>query len=71
MEKQLTENQKYWIERQRKAELLLVAMWICTPLENMLDILQTIKRNNGLKSIKEARNKVYITLLFNERLMID
>lgn len=56
MEKQLTENQKYWI---------------CTPLENMLDILQTIKRNNDLKSIKEARNKVYTTLLFNERLMID
>lgn len=71
MEKQLTEQQKYWKKRQREAELLLVAMWIYTPLENMLDILQTIKRNNGLKSIREARNKIYTTLLFNERLMID
>lgn len=61
MEKQLTEKQKYWIERQRKAELLLVATWVLTP----------IKRNNGLKSIREARNEIYTTLLFNERLMID
>lgn len=71
MEKQLTEQQKYWKKRQHEAELLLVAMWIYTPLENMLDILQTIKRNNGLKSIREARNKIYTTLLFNERLMIN
>lgn len=71
MEKQLTEKQKYWIERQRKAELLLVATWVLTPIKDMLDILQTIKRNNGLKSIKEARNEIYTTLLFNESLMID
>lgn len=66
MEKQLTEQQKYWIERQREAELLLVAMWILTPIKDMLDILQTIKRNNGLKSIKEARNEIYTILLFND-----
>lgn len=71
MEKQLTEKQKYWIERQRKASLCMVAMWVVTPLCDMLDILQTIKRNNGLKSIKDARNKIYTALLFDERLLID
>lgn len=64
MEKQLTEKQMYWIEKEHNAKLFLVAMWVSTPIKEMLGILQTIKRNNSLKSIKEARNKIYTALLF-------
>lgn len=54
----------YWNGKKQFADIEILHISIDTPKDIYLSILRTIKANNGLKSLIEARNKLYSVYLF-------
>lgn len=54
----------YWNGKKQFADTQILHISIDTPKNVYLSILRTIKANNGLKSLIEARNELYTVFLF-------
>lgn len=54
----------YWNSKKQFADIEILHISIDTPKDIYLSILKTIKANNGLKSLIEARNRLYSVYLF-------
>lgn len=54
----------YWNGKKERADVNILHISIDNPKDVYLSILRMIKANNGLKSLIEARNKLYTCYLF-------
>lgn len=54
----------YWNDKKERADVNILHISIDKPKNVYLSILRAIKANNGLKSLIEARNRLYSVYLF-------